>query len=1083
LLTALLYLSVCCSCLAETAKTANIAPVSYNGEALIVEQWDTSFHYNADGTGEEQQHLRLKLQNEAGARQFSVISINYASATQAAQFESVSVIHSDGKKTETPASDAIDMPAPVTQQAPLYSDLKTLQLPVRGLRPGDTLDYRIHIQFKSAEAPSQFWGEFNFDKSQVVLSQTLTLDLPAEKYVQVWSPKDKPTITSASGRLVYHWSGKQLKPTSPDKSKDKDNPTAPPEDNKPSVAWTTFHSWQEVGDWYRGLAAPRAVPTDALRAQADAITHDAKTPEEQIAAIYTFVSTRIRYIGIDFGIGRFEPHAAAEVLANQYGDCKDKDTLLEALLHAKGFTTAPALVGVNIDSIPDLPSPGQFNHVITTATLPSGEVWMDSTPEVAPFRMLTSPVRGKQALVIPATGAARLEHTPAQPPFPFVDRFEAKATLKSDGELDGHIDINDRSDMEILLRAVARNLAPAQWDKGTQYLARLLGFGGTTSDSAFAPAGDFSNPMHVSYDYTRKPYGDWDNLRIVPLFPAVLLPEAPDKQPSDKIDLGAERMEIAVSQIKLPASFRAELPDAVHVKTPFATYDQTYSLDNGELTVKRTVVVLQSKLPPASWQQYKKFSDDTSFGQLAFIQLTNTAPGNSPSPTKSASSNPSAATLIAEAYNLEQNGDWSAAQKKLDEAKALQPDQPYLWSSYGYVAMRQNNSDEARKDLRHELDLHPDETNVVMLYADLLHLHKEDQEALSVLSGAFNRDPSQEKVALMLATFQAKSSVPDAIATLKKALAASPGDSNVQMMLAADLLRNHQNDEAAALAKKELESANTPLALNGGSYTLAQAGIDLPLAEQKARQALEILNTQSAQAGIGEANAKSFQRMTTLVAIWDTLGDILCQENKLDEARDYLAAAWANQQDAAVAAHYGKVLEKLGKPAEALRVYELAPQPRVVTDADVLSVPEAIQRLKKIGIKPVNDGATVTATQEKRTFEIVLPKAHKNYVSATFRLKISAAGIDDVQRVSGSALLDEAADPMRKLPLPHLVPTHSTARILRDAIVTCSPGTRDCYFVLMPMGGIQAEQVQDEPAPAAAPIRKGNVIEIQLKKR
>jgi hypothetical protein len=155
----------------------------------------------------------------------------------------------------------------------------------------------------------------------------------------------------------------------------------------------------------------------------------------------------------------------------------------------------------------------------------------------------------------------------------------------------------------------------------------------------------------------------------------------------------------------------------------------------------------------------------------------------------------------------------------------------------------------------------------------------------------------------------------------------------------------------------------------------------------------------------------------------------------------------------------------------------------VVTDADVLSVPEAIQRLKKIGIKPVNDCATVTATQEKRTFEIVLPKAHKNYVSATFRLKISAAGIDDVQRVSGSALLDEAADPMRKLPLPHLVPTHSTARILRDAIVTCSPGTRDCYFVLMPMGGIQAEQVQDEPAPAAAPIRKGNVIEIQLKKR
>ncbi len=34
---------------------------------------------------------------------------------------------------------------------------------------------------------------------------------------------------------------------------------------------------------------------------------------------------------------------------------------------------------------------------------------------------------------MPATGAAALERTPAEPPFPLVDRFEAKATLKADG--------------------------------------------------------------------------------------------------------------------------------------------------------------------------------------------------------------------------------------------------------------------------------------------------------------------------------------------------------------------------------------------------------------------------------------------------------------------------------------------------------------------------------------------------------------------------------------------------------------------------------------------------------------------------
>lgn len=219
------------ACLADTQKPATkkvplSAPVSYAGEALIVQQWDISFRYNADGTGEQTQHLRVKLQNEAGVRQFSVISIAYAASTQSAQFEKLAVTHSDGTTTDTLPSDAIDMPAPVTQQAPLYSDLKVLQLPVRGLRPGDTLDYQMRIQFKTAEAPSQFWGDFTFDTSQVVLAQTLTLDLPAGKYVQVWSPKHEPTISTTNGRRVYHWSGNQLKPTSPDKKKDSTPPQA-----------------------------------------------------------------------------------------------------------------------------------------------------------------------------------------------------------------------------------------------------------------------------------------------------------------------------------------------------------------------------------------------------------------------------------------------------------------------------------------------------------------------------------------------------------------------------------------------------------------------------------------------------------------------------------------------------------------------------------------------------------------------------------------------------------------------------------------------------------------------------------------
>jgi uncharacterized protein HemY len=1040
---------------------ATTGGVSYSGEAVIVEQSDTAFQYNADGTGVENFHVRVKLQSEAGAREFSVLSFSYASASQTAQFESVVVTHPDGSTIDTPATDAMDMPAPVTQQAPLYSDLKQVQLPVRGLRAGDTLDYRVRIQRKTAEAPSQFWDSVTFLKTSVVLSETLTLDVPAEKYLQIWGPTVKPVVTENAGRRVYRWSSNQLKPTSSDK-KEEDSSTSA--DNKPSVAWTTFRSWQEVGDWYRTLAAPRAVPTDALRAQADEITRDAKTPEEQIQAIYSFVATRIRYVGIDFGIGRYEPHAAAEVLANQYGDCKDKDTLLEALLHAKGFTTAPALIGVNIDMVPDLPSPSQFNHVITTVTLPTGQIWMDTTPETAPFRLLVSVIRDKQALVIPASGAASLERTPAQPPFPFVDHFEATGTLKADGELDGHMEIHDRSDSELVLRTIARNLAPAQWDQGTQYLSNLMGFGGTTSNSSFARADDLSVPMHLSYDYTRKSFGDWSTFRIIPLFPVVELPAAPEKQPSEEIDLGAQRTVIAESQIHLPTDFGADLPDAVHVKTPFATFDKTYSLEDGTLITKRTIVVLQSKLPTDSWQDYKKFADDILLGQESFIQLTTTGKtvSSGPHPPKPGENNPVAAELVSEVTGLERSDDLSGAIKKLDEAKAVAPEQPYLWSNYGYIAMRKNKTDEAKKDFRHELEQHPDESYVVIIYAGYLHRLGAGQEAASVLSASFNNDPANERVALMLASLQAESSVPDAIATLRRAEAASAKSQTIPTVLASFLIRDHENSEAAAILKKQLADADDPGTLNNASYLLAETGTDMAFAEQKTRQALQSLDSQSGEASIGEANAQSFQRSSLLAATWDTLGYILAQENKLDDARGYIEAAWANRSATDIGDHYGQLLEKLGKPGEALHVYQLAVSlaPKAPESTELSDAKTAITRLEKAGIKPIANSAA-TSQQEDRTFHLPLKTAYKSYVSAMFRLQLSAGAAREVLRVSGDPSLDVATEAIRALQLPRYVPAQSTARLLRDAVVTCSPGQKDCFLVLVPLGGIDVENASN----------------------
>jgi tetratricopeptide (TPR) repeat protein/transglutaminase-like putative cysteine protease len=1031
---------------------------------VVVEQSETVFRYNTDGTGEKGLHVRVRIQSEAGARQFSVLSFPYAAANESVQVQSLVVHHADGTATETPATDAIDMPAPVTQQAPLYSDLKLLQIPVRGLRTGDEIEYSVRTPRKNAESPSEFWENFSFLKDVVVLAESLTLDVPADKFVQEWSPTIKPAVTENAGRRVHVWSSNQLTPT-PSGQKQDDGSPEPQKDNKPDVAWTTFHSWREVGAWYQALSAPSAVATDALRAQADEITREAKSPQEQVQALYSFVSTHIRYIGIDFGVGRYKPHMAVEVLANQYGDCKDKDTLLEALLHAKGFTSAPALIGVNLDAVPELPSPGFFNHVITTVYLPAGKLWMDTTPGITPFQLLVRPLRDKDALVIPPAGVSALERTPAQTPFPFVNHFEATAILKEDGELTGHVNIDDRSDDEILVRLIAQNLAPAQWDQGSQYLANLLGFSGKTSNTAFARAEDTSQPMHVSYDYTRKPFGDWDHFRIVPLFPINALPQVPEKQPSAEIDLGAARTDIAISHIRLPDGYMADLPDAIHVQTSFAAFDKTYKSENGELIAEKKLVVLQSKLPAASWEQYKKFAKDISLGEESWVQLTeSSSSGTGPHPPKPGEKNSPAAKLISDAIVLERNRDWAGALKRLDEAKEIQPKQPYLWSNYGYVAMMQNRPDEAKEHFRHELLLHPDEGFVVSLYGRFLHRRGEDEEARKVLSSFLEREPSEGGVALILASIQAQSNLPDAIATLRRAIEAAPKDHEIESMLGEYLIENHQDADAVALAKKQLASAtDDPVILNGAAYLLAEGNSDLPLAEQTSRKSLEILEKETAAAAISEANAQTFQRTSLLVASWDTLGFILFEENKLDEARDYLEAAWRNRNDPAIGAHYGLLQEALGNAREALRIYELSREPHRSgpPSPDLEQIDASITRLKKAGTSSTVKTNAEEILQEERSFKLKLKSTSKSFWSATFRLQLEAGDTQDVMRVSGDSSRDDALESIKRLPLPHLVPTHSNGRILRDAVVTCSPGHADCFFVLLPMGSISAEHASD----------------------
>ncbi|HEV2136166.1 MAG TPA: DUF3857 domain-containing protein [Terracidiphilus sp.] len=1092
------------ACIAQAPPKAAAAN-SYPNEAAVIERMDTTYRMNADGTGERDMHVKVHLQSEGAAQQFGDLTFPYASANEALTIKYVRVTKPDGTVVETPATDAIEMPADVTRQAPLYSDLKEKHLPVRSVSSGDTLEYEVDTTINKPDAPNQFWGSEHFTPpgTVIVLAEDFTLDVPADKYVQVWSPKHKPTITEQNGRRIYSWNVPQLvtapKNTSGDSAKS--TPKDPDEDadgrKLPSVAWTTFHTWAEVGNWYRGLELAQSAPTDAIRAKANDLTKDAKTPEDQVRALYEYVSTQTRYVGIDFGIGRYQPHLAAEILANQYGDCKDKDTLLEALLRAKGFSSAPALIGAGIAPVPEVPSPAVFNHVITTLDLPGGRIWLDSTPDSAPFRYLGAVIRDQKALVVPPGAPAELVSTPANPPYAFAERLEANATLDDKGKLTSSMVATYHDDMEVAVRMLARGIAPAQWDKASQYISSLTGFGGTTSDTQFKNANDPAAPIVMSYDYTRSPFGDWDNLRIVPLFPALELAslDSDSTEPQQDIQLGVPRALTAVTTIHLPAGYQANLPDPVHVKTDFVTFDKTYKYEKGEIIAERDVVVLKSKIPKADWKSYQTFTKNIDLGSEAWIQLiapnktaaaeingsNKPASVSAPKEKKSKGSqtvavvpaepmpgtpaatpatpraNESAADLMEDARDKMRTGDWSGARETLDQVKAKNPKQQDLWTYYAFIASGdEHNSTEAIADLHKELDSHPDNVPAVAVLAQMqLSVHDSDG-ARHTLQDYLRHHPDNVNISLQLSQLQMNAGDYNAsLKTLQTASKQNPDNRALQSMMSTALVHLGRNQEAAAAAESVLDGATDPGILNDAAYTLSETGIDLNIAEAASRKSIAAQEEKSAGFTTEQANQEAFNNSSMIEAGWDTLGWILFREGKNQEAESYLVAAWRSSQNPEVGYHLGQLYEATGQKKEATTTYALADTATNNSTPPDISGPikDNLAKLKAAGFKPSEGG--VQALQDLRTFKVLKPKGVSGWGS--FRLEVTTAGVIESQQMTGSDQIAGIKPALAQMKFAGLVPAESKAHLLLSAVVSCTSG-KDCQVVLVPNGGLQTER-------------------------
>jgi len=161
-----------------------------------------------------------------------------------------------------------------------------------------------------------------------------------------------------------------------------------------------------------------------VKAVVEKLTRGKQSQFDKVQAISGYLDKEIRYTGVEFGDAEIVPHSPNETLVRKYGDCKDKSTLLVAMLRAAGVPAYLALlnVGGRMDVPADLPGMGLFDHAVVYVP-GSPDLWIDATDEFARPDQLATSDQGRLALVVRPETTALIRTPEASSQDNLLDEF------------------------------------------------------------------------------------------------------------------------------------------------------------------------------------------------------------------------------------------------------------------------------------------------------------------------------------------------------------------------------------------------------------------------------------------------------------------------------------------------------------------------------------------------------------------------------------------------------------------------------------------------------------------------------------
>lgn len=493
---------------------------------------------------------------------------------------------------------------------------------------GDVFGYTV----EKKDPPLFYQDLWQFQGRLPVITSRFVLNLPTgwtATSITFNHDEVKPVVNGSS----YRWQLDQLPPIPPEplspSVRNLSPLTAvsfsPPDEN--SAVNRSFANWPEVSVWATGLYDPQVIVNDEVAAKARELTANAATELDKIKAIGKYVQD-LQYISIDIGVAYgngYKPRPSSTVLSRGYGDCKDKATLMRAMLQSLKIAAYPIAIYAGDPDVvrKEWISPRQFNHCIIAvvvgketeaATIIEDDklgrlLIFDATDDMTPVGDLPDYLQGSYGLIMAGTDGGLIKMPVTAPGDNSLVRT-VDVKLDGNGSIAGSIKELTTGQSSKYERSLFRRSSTSEYQKSIEsWLTR----GATAAKLVdMKPIDDHENAtFDLDVNFSAPSYGQLMQGRLLVFKPTIVSRSRSiyltDKDRKHPVTLDSNSFD-ETATFDLPAGFKVdEMPDPVSLETGFGSYTTSYTVSDGKLVFKRKLTMERSVIPVSEYGDVRDF--------------------------------------------------------------------------------------------------------------------------------------------------------------------------------------------------------------------------------------------------------------------------------------------------------------------------------------------------------------------------------------------------------------------------------------------------------------------------------------------